>query len=79
MIFKQLSEYQYITPNSLNIELVKSSKIIFVYTHFLNFFIQFILPRISEKFILITHNSDYEINENYLIYIFQFHLLCQMF
>jgi hypothetical protein len=67
LIFKQLSEYQYIAPNSLNIELVNSSKIIFIYTHFLDFFIQFILPRISEKFILITHNSDYEINENYLI------------
>lgn len=64
--FIQLSDYQYIAPELSDIEIVNSSKIIFVYTHFLDFFIQFILPRISNKFILITHNSDDEINESYL-------------
>jgi hypothetical protein len=66
LIFNQLSEYSFIAPDSSDIELVNSSKIIFIYTHFLHFFIQFILPRITNNFILITHNSDHEINEDYL-------------
>ena len=47
-------------------EKLNNSKSIFVYTHILDRFISEILPKLNNKFILITHNSDHSINEKYL-------------
>lgn len=48
---------------------IKTAKTIFVYTHILNFFFSNILPQIEHPIILITHNSDADIDSNYLQYI----------
>jgi hypothetical protein len=44
---------------------VKRARSIFVYTHLLPAFIAGVLPHLTQKFVLITHNSDGLITDNY--------------
>lgn len=53
--------------DSMNaIEVLNNSKSIFVYTHILDRFISELLPRMTNKFVLMTHNSDHSVNESHL-------------
>ena len=54
--------------NKSQIETIKNNKIIFIYTHLLDSFFKIIYPHLN-KFILITHNSDHEISDKYLLYL----------
>ncbi len=51
-------------PNS-----IKNAKIIFVYTQLLDSFFSYIYPSLQQRFILITHNSDYSISKKYNKYL----------
>lgn len=53
------------TRQSLNPYKVKNGNTIFVKTDFLPAFFSKIHPRIKEKYILITHNSDFSMTEKY--------------
>lgn len=50
----------------ISYEILNNSKSIFVYTHILDRFTSTILPNLTNKFILMTHNSDHSINESHL-------------
>ena len=52
--------------NEEGINILNEAKSIFVYTHILDEFIVKLLPRIENKFVLMTHNSDHSINESHL-------------
>jgi hypothetical protein len=54
--------------NKDSLSIINNSNIFFVKTDHLNFFISYILPFISNKFILITHNSDLSSGNNKIIY-----------
>lgn len=45
-------------PDELLISACKKASIIFIYTHLLDYFEQYILRRLDSPFILISHNSD---------------------
>ena len=45
---------------------IKNAKIIFVYTHILEFFFSKIFPKIETPIVLISHNSDHGIDERFL-------------
>ena len=45
-------------PDEGFLERCKKAKVIFVYTHLLQYFKKFIAPRLRTPFVLITHNSD---------------------
>jgi hypothetical protein len=49
-------------PDERWIEECQSAKIIFVYTHLLDYFKEYILKRLHSPFMLISHNSDDSIN-----------------
>jgi len=48
---------------------ILKSKSLFVYIYALDMFFDKIYPMLSNSFVLITHNSDYEINEKYEKYL----------
>jgi hypothetical protein len=52
--------------NQSMIEKLNNSKSIFVYTHILDRFISELLPKMTNSFVLMTHNSDHSINESHL-------------
>jgi hypothetical protein len=56
------------TDTKLPEELI-SAKTIFVYTHILDYFFNYIFPHIREPITLITHNSDHGVDEKYLQYL----------
>jgi len=62
----QFSDFEFSAPTIENINLLNESKIIFTYTHFIPYFINFISNKIYNPYILITHNSDDEIDISYL-------------
>ncbi len=45
---------------------VGNYKKIFLYTHLIPYFRKYIAPRLSNKYVLVTHNSDFEISTNEL-------------
>jgi len=45
---------------------IKNAKIIFVYTHILEYFFSKIFPKIETPIVLISHNSDHGIDERFL-------------
>jgi hypothetical protein len=47
------------------VENFNESKIIFVYTHFLDFFFEKIFPHVNNEFVLISHNSDHCVSKKY--------------
>lgn len=51
-------------PDQTFVEVCQSVEIIFVYTHLINYFKEFIAPRLSKPFVLMTHNSDHAITAN---------------
>lgn len=61
-------QYFNITTEKLSDKLIYflNANIIYVKTDFLWFFVQKILPRLTKKFILITHNSDQSVGSNYV-------------
>ena len=54
--------------NKDSFSIINNSNIFFVKTDHIKFFIDNILPFISNKFILITHNSDLSSGNNKIIY-----------
>jgi hypothetical protein len=48
------------------VRIIRDGMIIFCATDVLDAFVEKVLPQITGKFILITHNSDYTVNEKYL-------------
>jgi hypothetical protein len=50
-----------IAPDIDFLNVCKKAKTIFTYTHLLPYFRQYIAPRLSRPFVLITHNSDHGI------------------
>lgn len=58
--------YSLIPPGIEQISTCSSAKTIFVYTHLLDYFSKYILPRLNHKFILISHNSDCPITIDHL-------------
>jgi hypothetical protein len=48
------------------ISIINASKIMFVYTHLIPYFKSYILPWLTQEFILISHNSDDSVNLNHL-------------
>ncbi len=55
-----------VAPNEEWIEICRSAKTIFVYTHLLDYFKNYVLKRLDSPFTLISHNSDDGINLSYL-------------
>lgn len=47
-----------VAPEIDFLETCREAKIIFTYTHLLDYFKNYIAPRLNESFVLITHNSD---------------------
>ena len=62
--FKALAS-EYIDASKPQVSLLRKPKIIFLYTDWLNVFIKKVLPQIDYPFILITHNSDLWITNEY--------------
>ena len=48
---------------------IKNAKIIFVYTHILEYFFSKIFPKIETPIVLISHNSDHGIDERFLTFL----------
>jgi hypothetical protein len=48
---------------------ILNAKSLFVYTHILDFFFSKIYPLLKNPFVLVTHNSDNDINEQYKLYL----------
>lgn len=46
-------------------ETFNRKKIIFIYTHFLDFFFTKIFPHLNNEFVLISHNSDHGVSAKY--------------
>ena len=63
--FKALAS-EYIDESKPFLNLANKPKIIFLYTDWLKIFAEKVLPQIDYLFILITHNSDLWITEEYL-------------
>jgi hypothetical protein len=55
-----------LTPSPEGIERLRRCKSIFVYTHLVASFFQQVLPRLDNRFVLITHNSDVEVDARFL-------------
>jgi hypothetical protein len=55
-----------VSPGEKWLEECKSAKIIFVYSHLLNYFKKYILKRLDSPFTLISHNSDNGVGIEYL-------------
>lgn len=53
------------------IKILNNCKSIFVYTHYLDYFFNYIYPYIDNNFILVTHNSDHHITARYLPYLLE--------
>jgi hypothetical protein len=47
------------------VENFDEGKIIFVYTHFLDFFFEKVFPHLNNEFVLISHNSDHGVSKKY--------------
>jgi hypothetical protein len=56
--FQEDESGQLLPPNLDTIEVVRGSKVIFVYTHLIPYFSYYIAPRLRSPFMLVTHNSD---------------------
>lgn len=65
--FKKISDYIFDDGNLYKTEIVNPIPIYFVKTDYVDLFFNNFLPK--NKFKLITHNSDFQINENHLRYL----------
>jgi len=52
-----------------SVEIIKQFKTIFVYSHFVHDFMNKFLPYLQKGTIIVTHNSDHDINEQHLKYL----------
>lgn len=66
--FRKFSDHIYDQTNKLSPKNVKTNDIIFLKTELISSFFEHVNPKINSKYILISHNSDMEINnfENFL-------------
>lgn len=68
--FKNLSDFKILsTQDVFDYKQVKNGDIIFVKTDFLEHFFSHIHPKIYNRYILITHNSDYSVPNNFAYYL----------
>lgn len=68
--FRSLTKHIFESESdSLNINLIKQNDIIFVVSHFLPHFFEVYHPKIKVNYILISHNSDFNITETFQNYI----------
>jgi hypothetical protein len=58
--------HNWLTPNDEAIARLRQCKSIFVYTHLVESFFNQVLPRLDQRFVLITHNSDIEVDARFL-------------
>jgi len=54
-----------LTPNPEAIERLRRCRSIFVYTHLVASFFEQVLPQLNHRFVLITHNSDAEVDARF--------------
>ena len=55
--------------DAFNLDLINHNDIVFVSTHLLSHFFEFCHNKISSKYILISHNSDFNVLQNFETYI----------
>jgi hypothetical protein len=55
-----------LAPDERGISALRGRKSIFVYTHLLRSFVARVLPRLDHAFVLVTHNSDDPVGDEYL-------------
>lgn len=69
IIIKNFQNINTSTLNSYFQELNKKTIKLFIYTHLLDYFIQYILPYLNDNlsYILYLHNSDHEVKEHHVI------------
>jgi len=60
--FQEDKSGQLLPPNLDMIEIIRYSKVIFIYTHLIPYFSYYIAPRLRAPFMLVTHNSDHPVS-----------------
>lgn len=64
--FRSISDHVIDEITNINISKVKKQDIIFVKTDFLDYFFEKVFTKIPDEIKIISHNSDYEINDKYI-------------
>lgn len=68
--FRSISNHTFENKSDIiKINLIKNNDIIFVVSHLLDYFFEFYHPNISVKYILISHNSDFNVTNTFQKYI----------
>lgn len=61
--------HQLVVENPTQIREVQAASVIFVYTHLVESFFEHVVPHLTQRFVLITHNSDIRITEAFRRYL----------
>lgn len=64
-----IHDFTRLSPTHESILAIRKARSLFVYTHLLDAFFQYIYPHLNQGFVLLTHNSDHGITERYLPYL----------
>lgn len=67
ILFNQLNNIIYVNENNVLDDIISKKNIIFLKIDYIDFFTKSILPKLKEKFILVTHNGDIMSGKNNII------------